>query len=89
MVICFGLSWPTSIYKSCKSKTAKGKSILFLFLIGFGYVVGVVWKAIEWKETGVLKYPSIFYVINLIMISIDIAFYFRNAKYDKMKKEDK
>ena len=32
MVICFGLSWPLSVYKSAKSRTAKGKS-LFLSLI--------------------------------------------------------
>ena len=29
MIICFGLSWPLSVYKSWKSRTAKGKSLQF------------------------------------------------------------
>ena len=32
MILCFGLSWPLSIYKSWTSRTAKGKSLYF----GFG-----------------------------------------------------
>lgn len=27
MILAFGLSWPLSIYKSVKSRTAKGKSL--------------------------------------------------------------
>lgn len=29
MILCFGLSWPLSIYKSWTSRTAKGKSLYF------------------------------------------------------------
>ena len=29
MLICFGLSWPFNIVKSWKSRTARGKSLLF------------------------------------------------------------
>lgn len=29
MILAFGLSWPLSIYKSVKSRTAKGKSLQF------------------------------------------------------------
>ena len=29
MILCFGISWPLSIYKSWKSRTAKGKSLTF------------------------------------------------------------
>ena len=38
MVICFGASWPLSLYKSVVSCTAKGKSLLFECLIAVGYV---------------------------------------------------
>ncbi len=38
-IFCFGLSWPISIAKSIKSRTAKGKSVFFeiFLLIGYGY----------------------------------------------------
>ena len=26
MIVCFGISWPLSVYKSYKARTAKGKS---------------------------------------------------------------
>lgn len=88
MVICFGISWPMSIMKSYKSHTAKGKSLFFLFMIWIGYVAGVIWKLIELNETGVFKYPSYFYILNLIMVSIDICLYFRNRKLDKEKENE-
>ncbi len=87
MVVCFGLSWPMSIIKSYKSRTAKGKSLFFLMMIWVGYVAGVVWKVIAWSKTGVFTYPSVFYIINLIMVSIDIYLYFVNRARDR--KENK
>lgn len=33
MVVCFGASWPLSLYKSVTSRTARGKSLLFECLI--------------------------------------------------------
>lgn len=89
MVLCFGVSWPVSIMKSYKSRTAKGKSLVFLLFIGFGYVVGIIWKILEYRETGVFKYPSYFYILNLTMISIDIGLYFRNRLLDKKADIDK
>ncbi|UOO38192.1 hypothetical protein IZU99_02740 [Oscillospiraceae bacterium CM] len=79
MVICFGVSWPISIAKSLKSKTAKGKSIYFMFLVLIGYVFGIVSKL----EAGTVTYVLIFYILNLIMVGIDIGIYFRNSKLDK------
>ena len=40
MILCFGLSWPLSIYKSWTSRTAKGKSLyfeVFIWRIYFRY----------------------------------------------------
>ncbi len=85
MVISFGLSWPISIVKSLKSRTAKGKSIFFLFLVWIGYVAGVSWKVVAFMRTGSISYPSYFYLLNLIMISCDIFLYFRNCKLDKAR----
>ena len=82
MVICFGLSWPGSILKSWKSRSNKGKSLFFLCMIAFGYMAGISWKAIEYRHTGVIRYPTVFYVINLVMILCDIAIYFRNRRIE-------
>ena len=83
MVLSFGVSWPASILKSYRSRTAKGKSLFFLIMIDFGYVCGIVWKALDYARTGVIKYPSVFYVLNFIMVSIDLCLYFRNRAIDK------
>ncbi len=78
MVICFGISWPTSILKSYKSRTAKGKSIVFLCFITIGYVCGIIGKFAD----GNITYVVIFYIINLFMVLTDMALYMRNKKID-------
>lgn len=87
MVISFGVSWPASIIKSARSKTAKGKSLFFLLMIWIGYLAGVTWKVLVYLQTGVIKYPSVFYLLNLIMVTIDLVLYFRNKKLDGERHE--
>ena len=41
MVVCFGLSWPMSVLKSYRARTAKGKSLFFLVMICIGYVYAI------------------------------------------------
>ena len=72
MIISFGISWPISLIKSIKSKSVKGKSLLFLFFILFGYICGILSKIIGDKITYVL----IFYVLNFVMVFADICLYF-------------
>lgn len=79
MVITFGISWPTSIYKSYTARTAKGKSLFFLCFILIGYICGIISKI----AAGSLTYVFIFYVINFIMVFIDLLLYFRNKKLDQ------
>ena len=78
MMICFGISWPTSIVKSYRSRTAAGTSIVFQCLIFSGYVFGISAKLIS----GQITYVLILYIINLCMISVDICLYFRNKRLD-------
>ncbi len=80
MVICFGISWPLSVYKSWKSRTAKGKSLMFELFIWFGYVCGIAGKIINHNIT----YVFIFYIINIVMVSTDIILFFRNKKLDQV-----
>jgi hydrogenase/urease accessory protein HupE len=81
MVICFGLSWPMSIIKSYRSRTSKGKSLLFIACIMFGYACGILSKLVS----GALTYVFGFYVLNLIMVSIDCGLYIRNARLDRAR----
>lgn len=81
MVISFGISWPTSIIKSYTSRTAKGKSIIFLLFILIGYLFGIASKFVS----GNLTYVIVFYIINLIMVFIDLCLYFRNRGLDAAK----
>jgi len=79
MVISFGVSWPVSILKSIRARTAVGKSVYFLLLILFGYACGILSKL----AAGRVTYVFIFYVINFVMVSVDLVVYFRNRRLDK------
>ncbi|MDD3213100.1 MAG: hypothetical protein PHY64_05475 [Eubacteriales bacterium] len=94
MIICFGLSWPISIYRSYKSRTAKGKSLFFEVFLWVGYVFGIARKFLQFytaADTGLnfLFYMGwFFYFLNLIEITVDMGLYFRNAKLDKLREEE-
>jgi uncharacterized membrane protein YczE len=79
MVLAFGFAWPTSIIKSWKARTAKGKSLSFLIIIIVGYICGITSKLI----TNRINYVLIFYIINLVMVSFDLVLYFRNVRLDR------
>jgi hypothetical protein len=79
MVISFGISWPTNIIKSYKARTAKGKSLFFMIFILFGYLCGIGSKCVS----GGINYVFVFYIINSIMVIIDISLYFRNRALDQ------
>jgi len=81
MLTCFGLAWPFSIYKSYTSKEIKGKSALFLIALIIGYIAGIIHKLL-YSLNGVV----FLYILNLIMISIDLALYYRNKRYLDNKK---
>ncbi len=78
MIIGFGVSWPLSIMRSYKARSTKGKSVLFLFCIAFGYVCGIVSKLLSHN----LNLAFWFYIPNIIMVSTDICLYFRNKKIE-------
>lgn len=79
MIICFGLSWPLSILRSYKSRSIKGKSLLFMCFIVVGYISGLISKTITQNYN--LAYY--FYFPNIIMVSVDICLYFRNRAIEK------
>jgi len=78
MLACFGASWPVSIYKSYTSRTAKGKSFLFVFLLLIGYIFGTAHKIFYERD-----FVIVLYILNLIFIAVDMYLYFRNQKLDE------
>lgn len=82
MIVCFGASWPLNVIKSYKAKTAKGKSLAFLILIFVGYIFGITSKLIM---TSFKWYVMFFYVLNLVMVGLDIIMYFYNRRLDKKR----
>jgi len=90
MIVSFGASWPVNVLKSYKARTAKGKSLLFLLLIFFGYVAGIVSKLVNqayMSQIGEKWYVLFFYILNFIMVGADVVMYIRNRKLDKIREE--
>ena len=88
MVVSFGASWPLNVMKSYRTRTAKGKSIGFLLLIVFGYIAGITSKLLNDSYMATFSekwYVLFFYVLNMLMVSIDILLYFRNRQLDKKR----
>ena len=81
MLICFGFSWPLNVIKAYKAKTAKGTSLLFILLIITGYIAGISAKVIS----GQINYVLIAYIVNLAIVSLNVAVYFRNISLDKKR----
>lgn len=85
MLICFGLSWPFNIAKSLKSRTAKGKSLQFEICIVIGYLFGIAGKFIS----GNVSYVLVVYVLDVLMVSIDIILTLRNMALDRLAERKK
>ena len=91
MVVSFGASWPMNIMRSLRARTAKGKSVAFLFLIFFGYIAGIISKFTNeaYMDAFASKwYVLVFYCLNLVMVGIDTVLYFRNRALDKKREAE-
>lgn len=84
MIVTFGFSWPMNVIKSYKTRTTKGKSLLFLILIFLGYICGITGKlmapSFKW-------YVLFFYLLNFIMVGADLLLYVRNYRLDKQAEQ--
>lgn len=85
MIVLFGISWPFNLLKSIKSKTTKGKSLLFLVLIDLGYIAGITSKFVSptfvWATDW---WIFMVYVINFTFVSLDLIMYFVNKSREKV-----
>ena len=78
MLICFGAAWPFSIYRSAKARSTKGKSLLFMLVVATGYVAGIANKLV-YNFDGVVY----LYVLDLVLVSTDIALFARNRRLER------
>lgn len=77
MLLCFGISWPVAVIKTYTTKSVKGKSFLFLFLILLGYIFGIIHKVIY-----SLDYVIWLYVLNGLLVLADMALWFMYRNND-------
>lgn len=73
MLFCFCFSWPFSIVKSYRSRSTKGKSLLFMLLIIAGYAFGILHKMLYSFNWVIWAY-----VTGMALVSIDLILYLRN-----------
>ena len=81
MLICFGMSWPISIAKSLRTKVVTGKSPLFMVLLCFGYLCGIIHKLLYSRDWVILLYT-----LNMVLVAIDLTLYFRYGGSGKITK---
>lgn len=81
MLICFGAAWPLSIYKSWKSRSCSGKSMIFLYIVLLGYAAGITHKLL-YNHDWIIA----LYVVNEVMVFIDLLLCYQNARL--LKKQE-
>lgn len=81
MLICFGCSWPVTILKTVKSKTVKGITPIFYYLVLIGYISGAIYKFFYH-----FNYVFFLYIINIITVSTQLCLYY--YYYNKEKNGD-
>ena len=79
MLVLFGISWPFNLVKSIRSKSTKGKSLIFLILVDVGYICGMVSKFVSpifvWSTDW---WVFMIYAINFSFVTADLIAYFVN-----------
>ncbi|NLI54147.1 MAG: hypothetical protein GX417_07445 [Clostridiales bacterium] len=78
MLICFGAAWPASLYRSYKSRSTKGKSVLFTITVIVGYIAGIIHKILYQYD-----FVLYLYVLNMAMATTDLLLWLRNRRLEK------
>ena len=77
MMLGFGLAWPFNMARSLRTKTAAGKSFLFMITIELDYICGMIHKVLY-------SFDIVFwlYVLNFVMVLIDLLLMVRYTRLD-------
>jgi len=76
MLICFGAAWPVSIFKSLTTRSIEGKSFWFMIIVLAGYGAGITHKLIYDLDN-----VFFLYILNFLLVLIDILLYWKNKRY--------
>lgn len=79
MIVSFGISWPFNVIKSIRTRSTKGKSLIFLVLIFVGYIFGIINKLLTNPN-----YVLYAYVINLFFVGMDLILYLINHRRERV-----
>lgn len=71
MMLCFGVSWPFQVAKTYKTKNVKGKSILFLWFVEVGYLMGMAHKVFYNMDAVIYLYA-----LNFLLVGSDMILYY-------------
>lgn len=77
MMVCFGASWPMSLWKLWSTRQTGGMSLRFLLLVATGYLCGIIHKLGNHPD-----WVTWLYVINLAMVAtaIFLVIHYRRKK---------
>ena len=85
MLASFGFSWPVNLIKALKSRSARGISVTFYYLILFGYAAGIISKLTNRTYMAAISskwYVLAMYVVNFCVVLCNIIVYYRNKRLD-------
>ena len=85
MLVAFGFSWPASIWKSLTTRSVRGKSPAFMFIVLFGYTCGIIHKVLNppAAEAGFLaRHMIALYALDMALVATDLTLYFLFRKND-------
>jgi hypothetical protein len=71
MLVSFSVSWYWSVAKMLQTKAASGKSLNFVLMICFGYVLGICSKLFAWHEVGEVSPLIWVYSWNFLVTAFD------------------
>ena len=78
MLLCFFAAWPMSVVKSYRARTTTGKKSR---ISDYDYCRLCCWNCEQVYERR--RLCDYFYVINLLIVGVDLVLYFRNLRLDK------
>ena len=81
MLFLFGFSWPFAIAKTYRAKRVDGKSPQFEFIVIVGYLCGIASHLASGQGYWVIGV----YVLDILLVSTDLALYFRYARRNRRR----
>ena len=81
MLLCFAAAWPFNILKSWRARTAIGVSTVFMLVVELGYILGMINKVVNDD----VNYVFAFYIMDFVLVLINLAITYRNKAIDKAK----